>query len=107
MLSRSPRPQSSLFPCLGSNSTSFATGSASPVRIASSHSRFMTPNMRRSAGTVSPVLIETMSPGTTSDDGTVTFFSISNDTCGWWTIVILENPFSFLLGILGRSRLLH
>ena len=54
-------------------SSCLATGSDSPVRKASSHSRLLQcPSMiRPSAGTMSPFLSRTISPGTTSATGIV------------------------------------
>lgn len=54
-------------------SSCLATGRDSPVRNASSHSRLLQcPSMiRPSAGTISPFLRRTISPGTTSSTGIV------------------------------------
>ena len=50
----------------GMMSENFPTGRLSPVSIASSTFRLLHSNMRRSAGTESPPLIKTISPGTRS-----------------------------------------
>ena len=52
-----------------SSSTDFATGIDSPVKAASSICRFLTRTRRRSAGTLSPALRSTASPGTSSSAG--------------------------------------
>mmetsp|Transcript_19659 Transcript_19659/g.40918 ORF Transcript_19659/g.40918 Transcript_19659/m.40918 type:complete len:206 (+) Transcript_19659:248-865(+) len=49
-------------------------GTASPVRAASNADKLLTSNMRRSAGTRSPRLSLTTSPGTISSAGTLTSF---------------------------------
>ncbi len=63
----------------------FSTGSDSPVSTASSHSSSVESSSRMSAGTMSPIEICTMSPGTRSMTST-RCGTPSRTTSAWWRI---------------------
>ena len=78
-----PDSSASVVP-VGTGPASLSTGSDSPVRTDSSHSRPVASSSRMSAGTTSPSRRSTTSPGTSSVTSTVTGGPARTTSVRWW-----------------------